>query len=180
MEYRDLECNYGILQIVTLYPNWENRRPNPQEKKAVTASLTLYTPVAYGGRRAMILSSIAPQFHHNRQHDVRRQVVHRSATTITAVHCCNPNSAAALRQVNSGNNNNGNTPEDDVVMISSASAVAAAIRKASTSPVEFVQKIEQDGKNKGLVLPSSDFQTLCVEQLDLFRRTVDPDALLSV
>ncbi|KVH88951.1 hypothetical protein Ccrd_024678 [Cynara cardunculus var. scolymus] len=128
----------------------------------------------------MILSSVAPQFHHHRHHDVRGQVVYRSATTITAVHCCNPNSAAALRQVNSSNNNNSNTREDDVVTISSASAVAAAIRKASTSPVEFVQRIEQDGKNKGLVLPSSDFQTLCVEQLDLFRRIVDPDALLSV
>ncbi|KAI3751436.1 hypothetical protein L2E82_22522 [Cichorium intybus] len=72
------------------------------------------------------------------------------------------------------------TSGDDIVMISSASAVAAAIRKASTSLVEFVQMIEQDGKNKGLVLWSSDFQSLCMEQLDLFRRIVDPDALQSV
>ncbi|KAF3615929.1 Chloroplast sensor kinase, chloroplastic [Capsicum annuum] len=66
-------------------------------------------------------------------------------------------------------------------MVTSASAVAAAIRNASTSPVEFVQTIEKDdGKNKGLVLPSIDFQRLCIEQLDLFRRIVHPDALLSV
>ncbi|KAI3763519.1 hypothetical protein L2E82_13429 [Cichorium intybus] len=130
----------------------------------------------------MILSSIAPQFHHYQHKHIRRQVVYRSATTATTGHCSNLNSVAALRQVSSSNNNNGNTNtcEDDVVMISSASAVAAAIRKASTSPVEFVQRIEQDGKNKGLVLPSSDFQSLCMEQLDLFRRIVDPDALLSV
>ncbi|KAJ9563796.1 hypothetical protein OSB04_008956 [Centaurea solstitialis] len=141
----------------------------------------------------MILSSsISPQFHH-RHHDVRSQIIYRSSATATiaaaAVHCCNPNSAAALRQVNSNSsssndNNNGNgssttREEDDVAMTSSASAVAAAIRKASTSPVEFVERIEKDGKSKGIVLPSSDFQTLCVEQLDLFRRIVHPEALLS-
>lgn len=65
-------------------------------------------------------------------------------------------------------------------MLSSASAVASAIRQISTSPVEFLQSIETDKKSCNLVLPSPDFQTLCVEQLDLFRRTVDPDAILSV
>lgn len=64
-------------------------------------------------------------------------------------------------------------------MVPSASAVASAILKASTSPVEFVHRIE-NSQNTGLVLPSPDFQRLCVEQLDLFRRIVDPDALLSV
>lgn len=65
--------------------------------------------------------------------------------------------------------------------MSSAAAVAAAIRKASTSPVEFVQRIEKDSaKNKALILPSPDFQRLCLEQLDLFRRIVDSEALLSV
>lgn len=130
----------------------------------------------------MILSLIAPPFHTHQHKDLRRQVVYRSTTTATAVHCSNPNSAAALRYVSSSNNNNGNTNtcEDDVVTVPSASAVAAAIRKASTSPVEFEQRIEQHVKNKGLVLPSSDFQTLCMEQLDLFRRIVDPEALLSV
>ncbi|XP_058194497.1 chloroplast sensor kinase, chloroplastic isoform X1 [Rhododendron vialii] len=71
--------------------------------------------------------------------------------------------------------------EQGEVTVSSASAVAWALRKASTSPVEFVQRIEKDGaKSKGLVMPSPDFQRLCVEQLDLFRRIVHPDALLSV
>lgn len=45
--------------------------------------------------------------------------------------------------------------------------------------MEFNQAIEDDHKHK-LVLPSTDFQRLCVEQLDLFRRIVDPNALLSV
>ncbi|KAL4586976.1 hypothetical protein LXL04_011624 [Taraxacum kok-saghyz] len=153
-------------------------RPLPQ----VTELLTIYSVVAAGGLRAMILSSIAPAFHTHQHKDLLRQVVYRPATTTTAVHCSYPNNAAALRHVSSSNNNNGNTNtcEDDVVTVSSACAIAAAIRKASTSPVEFVQRIEQNGKNKGIVLPSSDFQTLCMEQLDLFRRIVDPEALLSV
>ncbi|GAB2280526.1 hypothetical protein Dimus_015152 [Dionaea muscipula] len=65
-------------------------------------------------------------------------------------------------------------------MVTSASALATAIRKASSSPVEFVQTIERDPKRQGLVLPSPDFQMLCLDQLDLFRRTVHPCALLSV
>ncbi|KAK4715971.1 hypothetical protein R3W88_014309 [Solanum pinnatisectum] len=66
-------------------------------------------------------------------------------------------------------------------MVTSASAVAAAIRNASTSLVEFVQTIEKDdGKNRGLVLPSVDFQRLCLEQSELFRRIVHPDSVLSV
>ncbi|MCL7042470.1 hypothetical protein MKW94_002021 [Papaver nudicaule] len=69
--------------------------------------------------------------------------------------------------------------EEEKGLIASASAVAEAIRKASTSPVEFVQRIEKDGKN-GLVLPSTDFQRLCAEQLDLFRRVINSDAVLSV
>ncbi|XP_065875189.1 chloroplast sensor kinase, chloroplastic isoform X2 [Euphorbia lathyris] len=70
-------------------------------------------------------------------------------------------------------------PEETVEMLSSASAVAFAIRKGSNSPVEFEQKIEEAEKSK-LVLPSLDFRQLCVEQLDLFRRIVDPDAILSI
>lgn len=62
----------------------------------------------------------------------------------------------------------------------SASAVAAAIRKASSSPIEFSQKIERDPKGQGLVLPSPDFQRLCLDQLALFRRIVNPNARLSV
>ncbi|XP_015581406.1 chloroplast sensor kinase, chloroplastic [Ricinus communis] len=64
-------------------------------------------------------------------------------------------------------------------MLSSASAVASAIRNTSNSPIEFVQKMEKSDKSK-LVLPSLDFRRLCIEQLDLFRRIVDPDAILSV
>ncbi|KAL9390254.1 hypothetical protein Peur_018859 [Populus x canadensis] len=67
-------------------------------------------------------------------------------------------------------------------LVSSASAVASAIRSGSNSPVEFVQKIEKGHNNNKtkLVLPSPDFQRLCVQQLDLFHRIVDPDAILSV
>ncbi|ONI30354.1 hypothetical protein PRUPE_1G246300 [Prunus persica] len=64
-------------------------------------------------------------------------------------------------------------------MVPSASAVASAIRRASTSPVDFIQRIEKEQK-RGIVLPSPDFQRLCNQQLDIFRRIVDPDALLSV
>lgn len=69
--------------------------------------------------------------------------------------------------------------ETEGAMVASASAVASAIRRASTSPVDFIQRIEKNQKN-GLVLPSPDFQRLCLEQLDLFHRIVDPNALLSV
>ncbi|KAK6922291.1 hypothetical protein RJ641_012798 [Dillenia turbinata] len=48
--------------------------------------------------------------------------------------------------------------------MSSSSAVSSTIRNASTSPVEFIQKFEKE---------------LCVEQLDLFRRIVHSDAILS-
>lgn len=65
-------------------------------------------------------------------------------------------------------------------MISSAAALASSIRKASTSPVEFLQRIEKDTKGQRLVLPSPDFQRLCVDQLDLFRRIIHPNAVLSV
>ncbi|EEF34130.1 hypothetical protein RCOM_0590050 [Ricinus communis] len=60
-------------------------------------------------------------------------------------------------------------------MVSFALAVASAIRKTSNSPIEFVQKMEKSDKSK-LVLASLDFHKLCIEQLDLFRRIVDPDA----
>ncbi|GMH01560.1 hypothetical protein Nepgr_003399 [Nepenthes gracilis] len=88
----------------------------------------------------------------------------------------NPN-FSPLRYVN---NNVSDGPEGGGAMVSSASAVASAIRKASTSPVEFMEKIERDTKGQRLVLPSPDFQRLCLDQLDLFRRIVDPNALLSV
>ncbi|WOH16591.1 hypothetical protein DCAR_0936149 [Daucus carota subsp. sativus] len=67
----------------------------------------------------------------------------------------------------------------DGEMASCAASVAAAIRKASNSPVEFMQRSERKGSGE-LLLPSSDFVRLCVQQLDLFRRIVHPDAVLSV
>ncbi|XP_031276126.1 chloroplast sensor kinase, chloroplastic-like [Pistacia vera] len=71
-------------------------------------------------------------------------------------------------------------PGRDALTVTSASAIASAIRRISTSPVEFLQRIEDDQKTSNLVLPSPDFQKLCVEQLDLFRRIVDSDAIVSV
>ncbi|PPD72136.1 hypothetical protein GOBAR_DD30965 [Gossypium barbadense] len=73
------------------------------------------------------------------------------------------------------------SPQAQPAMVSSASAISAAIRKASTSPVDFTQRIEKnDHRNHKLIMPTPDFQRLCLEQLDLFRRIVDPDAVLSV
>lgn len=65
-------------------------------------------------------------------------------------------------------------------MVASASAIASAIRGASTTPVEFTQMVEKDHVKTKIILPSPDFQRLCLEQLDLFRRIVDPNAVLSV
>ncbi|CAN8243841.1 unnamed protein product [Cochlearia groenlandica] len=66
-------------------------------------------------------------------------------------------------------------------MVASASAIASAIRGASNTPVDFTQIIEKDHpKTKKIILPSPDFQRLCLEQLDLFRRIVDPNAILSI
>ncbi|CAH2066008.1 unnamed protein product [Thlaspi arvense] len=65
-------------------------------------------------------------------------------------------------------------------MVASASAIASAIRGASTTPVEFTQVIEKDHLKTKIILPSPDFQRLCLEQLDLFRRIVDPNAVLSI
>uniref|UniRef100_A0A1J3HA21 Chloroplast sensor kinase, chloroplastic n=1 Tax=Noccaea caerulescens TaxID=107243 RepID=A0A1J3HA21_NOCCA len=65
-------------------------------------------------------------------------------------------------------------------MVASASAIASAIRGASTTPVEFTQMIEKDHLKTKIILPSPDFQRLCLEQLDLFRSIVDPNAVLSI
>lgn len=72
------------------------------------------------------------------------------------------------------------SPDAEVLTPSSAAAVAAAIRRASPStPVEFTQRLEKQGKG-GIVLPSPDFQRICFDQLDLFRMVVDPNVILSV
>ncbi|XP_027363967.1 chloroplast sensor kinase, chloroplastic isoform X2 [Abrus precatorius] len=70
------------------------------------------------------------------------------------------------------------TLSDDDSLYPSAAALAAAIRRASTSPVEFTHRVEKDRRSR-LVLPSPDFHALCLQQLHLFRRIV-PEALLSV
>ncbi|XP_073014079.1 chloroplast sensor kinase, chloroplastic [Typha latifolia] len=73
-----------------------------------------------------------------------------------------------------------NAGEEQHLSLSSAAALAAAIRRASpSSPVAFTQRVEKQGKS-GLVMPSPDFQRLCLEQLELFRMVVDPEAILSV
>ncbi|KAL5759951.1 hypothetical protein ACOSQ2_018789 [Xanthoceras sorbifolium] len=89
------------------------------------------------------------------------------------------NAATSLRHVTRTLSDD-DEPDRNGAMVSSASALASAIRRTSTSPVEFLQTLETDQKTCELVLPSPDFQRLCVEQLDLFRRIVDPDAVLSV
>jgi hypothetical protein len=78
-------------------------------------------------------------------------------------------------------NSNPNSDSDDnssTLTLSSTRALASAIRKVSTSPVEFTQRVENDRRN-GLVLPSPDFHRLCLQQLHLFRRIV-PESFLSV
>ncbi|KAK7399602.1 hypothetical protein VNO78_10787 [Psophocarpus tetragonolobus] len=77
-------------------------------------------------------------------------------------------------------NANPTSDSDDALRLSvpSAAAVASAIRKASTSPVEFSQRLANDRQTR-LVLPSTDFHRLCLHQLHLFHRIV-PQALLSV
>ncbi|CAN6447817.1 unnamed protein product [Victoria cruziana] len=70
-------------------------------------------------------------------------------------------------------------PPGEPCLISSATAAASVILRASPSPVEFVQRIEK-ARDKRVALPSPEFQRLCHEQLDLFRRLVHEDAILSV
>ncbi|KAK7318665.1 hypothetical protein RJT34_03370 [Clitoria ternatea] len=73
---------------------------------------------------------------------------------------------------------NSNPSSDEDAMLASAAAVASAIRKASTTPVDFTHRVDKDRRG-GVVLPSPDFHRLCLQQLHLFRRIV-PETLLSV
>ncbi|KAK7369306.1 hypothetical protein VNO80_11342 [Phaseolus coccineus] len=77
-------------------------------------------------------------------------------------------------------NDNPTSDSEDALRLTvpSAAAVASVIRKASTSPVQFTQRLQSD-RQTGVVLPSTDFHRLCLHQLHLFRRIV-PEALLSV
>ncbi|AAG28912.1 F12A21.3 [Arabidopsis thaliana] len=85
-----------------------------------------------------------------------------------------------LRYVNHTVSNEESEPGGGETMVASASAIASAIRGASTTPVEFTQMIEKDHLKTKIILPSPDFQRLCLEQLDLFRQIVDPNAVLSI
>lgn len=75
-----------------------------------------------------------------------------------------------------------NTKEEEELNPVSAAAVAAAIRRASSaSPVEFTRRrFDEEAEKGGPLMPSSDFQRLCIEQLQLFRMVVSADAILSV
>ncbi|KAK8928865.1 hypothetical protein KSP39_PZI017142 [Platanthera zijinensis] len=91
---------------------------------------------------------------------------------------CTPRAPSLLRQAYHLSSDASETAEG--IPYPSSAAVAAVIRRSSpASPVEFTQRTERLGKND-TVLPSPDFQRLCVEQLDLFRAVVDPHAVLSI
>ncbi|KAK7861489.1 chloroplast sensor kinase [Quercus suber] len=130
------------------------------------------------------LYSLKPNTH-SLSHSHRRSFLlfsHASSSSSSSV--ANPNSPYTLRHVSHHHHDHDQDDKgaEDESMASSASAVASAIRRASTSPVDFVQRIEKDNasRTRRLVLPSPDFQRLCIEQLHLFRRIVHPHALLSV
>jgi hypothetical protein len=74
------------------------------------------------------------------------------------------------------------TKEEEELSPVSAAAVAAAIRRASSaSPVKFTRRrSDEEASKAGPLMPSSDFQRLCIEQLQLFRMVVSDDAILSV
>jgi hypothetical protein len=74
------------------------------------------------------------------------------------------------------------TKEEEELSPVSAAAVAAAIQRASSaSPVKFTRRrSDEDASKGGPLMPSSDFQRLCIEQLQLFRMVVSDDAILSV
>ncbi|KAK8529375.1 hypothetical protein V6N12_060157 [Hibiscus sabdariffa] len=130
----------------------------------------------------MLLSAITPQLLLSPPNSSTNQTLPRaplhhlsSAPPLKPLNLC----STSLRHVSSPTIPDGDEPQPNLV--SSASAVSAAIRRASTSPVDFTQRIEKnDHRNHKLIMPTPDFQRLCLEQLDLFRRIVNPDAVLSV
>ncbi|KAK4597898.1 hypothetical protein RGQ29_015424 [Quercus rubra] len=130
------------------------------------------------------LHSLKPNTHSHSHRCSFLLFSHASSSSSSSV--ANPNSPYALRHVSHHHDDDDDDQDDkgaeDESMASSASAVASAIRRASTSPVDFVQRIEKENasRTRRLVLPSPDFQRLCIEQLHLFRRIVHPHALLSV
>ncbi|OIW00388.1 hypothetical protein TanjilG_05738 [Lupinus angustifolius] len=99
-----------------------------------------------------------------------------SSSSSSSIQSINPNpiSSYSLRHVT----NSDDDSNHHHFTVSSAAAIASAIRKASTSPVEFTHRV-QNHHSAGLLLPTPDFHTLCLQQLHLFRRIV-PEAVLSV
>ncbi|KAM3706234.1 hypothetical protein ACJW31_03G138200 [Castanea mollissima] len=134
-------------------------------------------------------NTTTPLYSHSHSHSHRRSFLlfshASSSSSSSSSSVANPNSPYTLRHVSHHDDDDHDQDDngaEDESMASSASAVASAIRRASTSPVDFVQRIEKDNasRTRRLVLPSPDFQRLCIEQLHLFRRIVNPHALLSV
>ncbi|OMO81639.1 hypothetical protein COLO4_23463 [Corchorus olitorius] len=143
----------------------------------------------------MLLSAITPQLPLSPPNSSTNQTLPRGALHLastpspkpppppSALPSLKPLSSTSLRHVSTTPSlpDDDESPQPQPSFVSSASAVSSAIRKASTSPVDFTQTIESnDPRNHKLVMPSPDFQRLCLEQLDLFRRVVEPDAILSV
>ncbi|XXG47407.1 hypothetical protein AAC387_Pa02g2068 [Persea americana] len=136
---------------------------------------------------AASLSNVLPTYNSsiiNTRSHIKPALLHCSSNNLILRPIIQTN-AASSSSLNSIQNRDpllhvsGAVNSDQEELVPSASAVAAAIRRSSTSPVEIVQLIERAGKGR-LVLPSPDFQRLCLEQLDLFRSIVDRDAILSV
>ncbi|KAL4638913.1 hypothetical protein ACB092_03G180300 [Castanea dentata] len=131
-------------------------------------------------------NTTTPLYSHSHSHRRSLILFSHASSSSSSSSVANPNSPYTLRHVSHHDDDDDDDQDEngaeDESMASSASAVASAIRRASTSPVDFVQRIEKDNasRTRRLVLPSPDFQRLCIEQLHLFRRIVNPHALLSV
>ncbi|KAE8716570.1 Chloroplast sensor kinase [Hibiscus syriacus] len=134
----------------------------------------------------MLLSAITPQLllsspNSSTNQTLPRALHHHLSSVPPPRPSLNPLNfnSTSLRPVSAPTLSDDNEPQP--ALVSSASAVSASIRRASTSPVDFSQRIEKnDHHNHKLIMPTPDFQRLCLEQLDLFRRIVDPKAVLSV
>ncbi|XVE74945.1 hypothetical protein DITRI_Ditri12bG0059400 [Diplodiscus trichospermus] len=145
----------------------------------------------------MLLSAITPQLplsppNSSAAQTLPRPPLHLSSNTspkppaalpsLKPLNSSSTSTSTSLRHVSSRTlSDDDESQHPEPTLVSSASAVSATIRKASSSPVDFAQRIEKnDHPSRKLIMPSPDFQRLCLEQLDLFRRIVDPDAILSV
>ncbi|XP_022776174.1 chloroplast sensor kinase, chloroplastic isoform X2 [Durio zibethinus] len=142
----------------------------------------------------MLLSAITPQLPLSPPNSSTNQTHPRLSSSnpspkppiplpsIKSLHSYSPSTSTSLRHVSTHTlSDDDESQQPQPTMVSSASAVSAAICKVSTSAVNFTQRIEKtDHRNHKLIMPSHDFRHLSLEQLDLFRRTVERDAILSV